>query len=107
MHFAPEEVAKLLRNDPVTIVTDICRRHGGRIDSDELADELVPRLMDEAEWKKWWTRARTALKEVPARYVDWTVSVRDHVLSETGTGRGVVHSRFPHSARPQQAMVAH
>ncbi len=63
--FAPDELAKRLWNDPTPIVIDICKQHEDHIDSDLLEAILVPGLLPEADWKKWWMRARTALKKCP------------------------------------------
>lgn len=63
--FAPEELTGMLNDDPASVVIDICRQHGDKIDSDRLKDTLVPDVMSENAWKKWWPRARTALKRSP------------------------------------------
>ena len=60
--FAPEELGRRLKHDPAAVVIDICRQHDNKIDSDLLERLLVPEAMREEEWKKWWSRARTALK---------------------------------------------
>jgi len=62
--FFPERLEKALAKDPASIVVDLCRENGNRIDSDELQSLLVPDVMGEVEWKKWWTRARAALKKL-------------------------------------------
>jgi len=54
-----------LHKDPAQLVVDICRNKGGRIDSDELQNLLVPSLITPQDWSKWWTRARSALKRNP------------------------------------------
>lgn len=64
-HFSPGELQRRLDNDPAGIVLDFCRQHGGKIDTLELESELVPAVMKEATWKKWWPKARTALKQNP------------------------------------------
>lgn len=61
--FAPDQLGKRLWDDPVPIVIDICRQHGDHIDSDKLEAILVPDLLSESDWSKWWTRARTALRK--------------------------------------------
>lgn len=62
--FFPDRLEKTLAKDPASIVLDLCREHGNVIDSNQLQELLVPDAMDEGEWKKWWTRARAALKKV-------------------------------------------
>jgi transcription elongation GreA/GreB family factor len=61
--FAPDELAGRLWDDPAPIAIDICRQHDNHISSDRLEAILVPQLLSDADWKKWWTRARTALKK--------------------------------------------
>ncbi len=62
-HFAPERLVKRLSSNLVDIVVDLCRGRNNKIDSDELEAILVPDLLTESDWKKWWTRARTALRK--------------------------------------------
>lgn len=64
-HFAPAELQRRLDNDPAGIVLDFCRQHGNKIDTVDLEAELVPAVMSEAAWKKWWPKARAALKLNP------------------------------------------
>jgi transcription elongation GreA/GreB family factor len=61
----PEKLADLVKTDPVTIVVGLLRAHDGMIDQDTLKNELVPRLISNAEWAKWWTSARAHLKKSP------------------------------------------
>ena len=63
LHFSRDALLKRLKSHPASMVVDICRANGNSITSDELAEMLVGELLTEAEWKKWWTRARTALKK--------------------------------------------
>lgn len=64
-HFAPAELHRRMDNDPAGIVLDFCRQHGNKIDTIELEDTLVPAVLSAAGWKKWWPKARTALKQNP------------------------------------------
>ena len=64
-HFAPDRLKERMSAEPIAVVTEICRGRQNSIDSDTLLELLVPGLFTEAEWKKWWTRARTALKKCP------------------------------------------
>lgn len=63
--FEPDEFRERLTKQPAAIVVDLCRQNGGQVDSDRLEAMLVPELIDYQEWKKWWTRARTALRKLP------------------------------------------
>ena len=64
-HFAPEELARRLRDDPAAVVMSICRQRGDKLDSYTLEMLLVPRYVEADEWKKWWSRTRAALKKCP------------------------------------------
>ena len=63
--FDPDGLAKRVQKDPAWVVVALCRMRGDKIDSDELEAILSPDLVEVGAWKKWWTRARTALKRVP------------------------------------------
>lgn len=58
----PQRLAELIDSDPVALVIGLIRSHGEWIDQDTLKAELSPQHVPDAEWAKWWTRARTALK---------------------------------------------
>ncbi len=62
--FFPDRLQKALAKEPASIVLDLCKENGNTIGSDQLQSLLVPEVMDDAEWKKWWTKARTALKKL-------------------------------------------
>ena len=60
--FAWDALVERLANDPIPFIIDLCRQNDHHIDSEQLQAWLVPELLTEAEWKKWFTRARSALK---------------------------------------------
>ncbi len=62
LQFQPDALRKRLSSDPAGIVAEICRQHGNRMDTDALEMVLVPSLISESDWKRWWTKARTALR---------------------------------------------
>ncbi len=62
-HFAMDQLRTTLAKAPATIVMDLCREKGGTIESTDLEAMLVPDLMAVDEWKKWWTKARAAIKK--------------------------------------------
>ncbi len=64
-HFAPDKLRERLEQDPVAVVIDLCRHRGGSMSSELLESILSPELLSEDEFKKWCTRARTALKKCP------------------------------------------
>lgn len=79
----PQRVAELLRTDPVTVVIGLIHAHGGRLDADQLKDELVPKHLDAQEWSKWWSGVRTRLKRSPHVIVEGRAPV---VLRYTAEG---------------------
>ncbi len=63
--FSPAELADRLAKDPGAVVIDLCRRLGNRIDSEKLESMFVPAPFTESEWKTWFSKARSALKNSP------------------------------------------
>jgi len=63
--FSPDDLIKQMWSTPAPVLVDICKHAGNRIDSDTLERLLVPELLSESDWKKWWTKARTAVKRSP------------------------------------------
>ena len=63
--FEPDGVAERLAKDPANVIVDICRAGHREIDDHTLEAMLVPRFIPQGEWKKWWTRARSALRKEP------------------------------------------
>ncbi|MCH8242037.1 MAG: hypothetical protein IH897_05430, partial [Planctomycetes bacterium] len=63
--FQRDDLLRRIKSDPASIVIDICKQHDGKISSDSLESMLANDLVADGEWKKWWTRARTALKKYP------------------------------------------
>ena len=91
--FARDRLASQLTNDPAPIAIAICKLHGNKMDRDTLEVYLVPDLMSEEDWKKWWPRARAALKRHPnvqierrapyaITYTDKEVKPEDILLAE-------------------------
>ncbi len=91
--FAPDQLAERLWKEPAAMVIDICKQHNNRISSGVLEAILVPELIAEKDWKKWWTRARTALKKCPnikiegrspydLTYVETPIALEDELLEE-------------------------
>jgi len=60
--YAPGRLAQRLDQEPAEVVIELCRQHDDSIDSETVERLLVPAPFSEDEFKKWWTRARTALK---------------------------------------------
>jgi transcription elongation GreA/GreB family factor len=64
-HLSPAKLTAMVREDPVQVVVGLLRMHGAPMDQDSLKAELSPQFVPAAEWPKWWTSARTALKKCP------------------------------------------
>ena len=93
MCFDPDRLKERMLKDHCAIVVEICRDHGGKMDSDQLEDVLVPDVLSQNEWKKWWTAARTALRRSRRimldgrtpyyiEYVDHPQSAEDEFIEE-------------------------
>lgn len=91
--FAPDALVARLGDDPASVVMEVCRCHGGNLDSHTLEAILVPSVLSAAAWKKWWTKARTALRRCPnlkidgrspyyLSYVDAPVALEDGFLDD-------------------------
>jgi transcription elongation factor GreA len=63
--FDPKQLRRRLEEDPVSVLTELCKRNEKKIDSEALAEMLAPDLVPEKEWKTWWSKARAALKKSP------------------------------------------
>lgn len=64
-HYAPNRLTQRLENEPAEVVIELCRQHDDSIDSATIEALLTPDPFSEEEFKKWWSRARTALKRYP------------------------------------------
>jgi transcription elongation factor GreA len=63
--FRPDELQGLVTSDPTAVMIGVCRMNGGRVESLELRDTIVPRYLTQKKWSNWWTRAKTAVKRSP------------------------------------------
>lgn len=61
----PEDLTKLIDDDPVAVVVGLIHAHGEHIDADMLRHELVPRYIEEKNWSGWWSKTRSKLKRNP------------------------------------------
>ena len=64
-HFEPDKLRERLESDPVPLVIGLCRSRGGSMTSELLESILSSDLLSEEEFKRWWSRARAALKKHP------------------------------------------
>lgn len=70
----PEIIRGLLKSDPAAIVRNVLESLGGRGTLTQIS-EMMRDLLNEADWKKWWTTARKAMNQggyfdVPAKKTD-------------------------------------
>lgn len=68
----PDAIRALLKSDPSAIVRNILEGFGGKATLTQISEMLTGDLFSEAEWKKWWTNAKKAMKStgyfsVPAK----------------------------------------
>lgn len=63
-HRDPEAIRALVTDHPAEIIR-MALRSFGPLSVPQLQDQLVPRLLPEADWKKFWEAARRELKQDP------------------------------------------
>ncbi|MBV9009067.1 MAG: GreA/GreB family elongation factor [Verrucomicrobia bacterium] len=68
----PDTIRALLKSDPSAVVRNILEGFGGKAMLNQISEMMVGDLFTEAEWKKWWTNAKKAMKgsgyfSVPAK----------------------------------------
>ncbi|MBN1555141.1 MAG: GreA/GreB family elongation factor [Phycisphaerae bacterium] len=62
-HTDPAAMERLFQKDIASVLISICQSRGGRINSDDLKDYVVPKYIAADKWSSWWGRARTAAKK--------------------------------------------
>lgn len=76
-----DELKALAEEDPGEVVVRILEAHGGRLTPDQIDSELCGSLIEEAQYKKWWDKAKKSLREtkranVPTKRTDF-LTLRD------------------------------
>lgn len=61
----PERLAAMAADEPERLAIALIHAHGDLVDVDVLREELVPTVVSESDWSRWWTRTRAALKRHP------------------------------------------
>jgi len=61
----PEMMQELIDRDPASFILGVLQSYHRHMDSDQLEHMLCPRIIPTGNWKKWWTRARTAIRRCP------------------------------------------
>lgn len=80
----PERLRQRLESEPLAVVIELLRLHGGSMDSEQLKHELTPRFLEPGQWSKWWSALRAKAKRDP------------HIVME---GRAPVLLRYSEQAR--------
>ncbi|NIP97349.1 MAG: hypothetical protein GWO24_29500, partial [Akkermansiaceae bacterium] len=60
----PEAIDRMVREEPAEVIRTTLRSYGPRTVA-ELQAELVPNVVPEMKWKRFWDAARAALKKDP------------------------------------------
>ncbi len=60
-----ESLKKQLKEKPGQFFELIIKSYGGTISVDDVKRELVPAYIDAKNWAKWWSKARTIIKQNP------------------------------------------
>ena len=63
--FEPDTLRERVTKRPADVVASMVHTYGGSTDSDRIMSALCPSFIDRANWSKWWSRARSALKRMP------------------------------------------
>jgi len=58
----PDTIRALLKSDPAAVVRNILEGFNGKATLAQISEVLVGDLFTEAEWKRWWTSAKKAMK---------------------------------------------
>ena len=58
-----EELREEAQKDPASVVIQTLESHGGSMKPDQIDRQLCGSVIPEAEYKKWWDRAKKALRE--------------------------------------------
>jgi len=61
----PETLKEMFSKDFMQFFEILIKSYGGEIDNSTIKDELVPFFLEEKNWTKWWSKARTQIKKDP------------------------------------------
>ncbi|MHC4797185.1 MAG: GreA/GreB family elongation factor [Planctomycetota bacterium] len=70
MQLNPDKLSQIFESNPVSLIIGILKSQHGQIDSDELEHMLSPKYISADAWKKWWNKAKNALKRCPNVFVE-------------------------------------
>ncbi|MCO6437540.1 MAG: GreA/GreB family elongation factor [Phycisphaerae bacterium] len=103
--FASEELASRLEDDPAGVVIELCRNSGGSIDSDDLELRLVPHIIAGENWKKWWTKARAALKKSSHVVMEGRSPVKISYLASPDSHHDIFVEEFQRTSSPEKRLA--
>ncbi len=80
-----DAIRQMAKEEPLALVRIILQSYGGKATQDKFATSLVPKVLDEDAFRKWWANAKRLMKKdghfnVPAKRND-PVSVREQAVS--------------------------
>lgn len=84
----------VLTKQPAQIIISILRIRDKSISSDELQSILTPEVIPLDDWKKWWTKARTALKRVPEVSLEGRNPYILQYVANAQTYEGEIEAKF-------------
>jgi transcription elongation factor GreA len=61
----PEYVKNLFKDEFMQFFEILIKSYGGKILLDDIKRELIPSLVSDKGWSKWWSKARTKIKRDP------------------------------------------
>jgi len=59
----PETLKSLFEEDFISFFEVLIKSYSGRISLADIKREIVPKYLEEKNWSKWWSRARTMIKK--------------------------------------------
>jgi len=63
--FDREKMRRLAEEDPEQLFRDLLASYRGSIDFKQLKAVLIPAVIEQRNWSKWWARAKIAVKRSP------------------------------------------
>ncbi len=61
----PEVLSEMFKNNFMEFFALLIKSYGGEILVDDIKNELIPDFVEEKNWVKWWSKARTLIKKDP------------------------------------------
>jgi transcription elongation GreA/GreB family factor len=97
---------KLAKEDPTAVVRNILESLDGQATAQQISDWMVPDLLTEGEWKKWWESARRQMKasgafSIPAKKTE-SIQVRAAGVSHADE----LIAAFNQARQPRQQIAA-